>query len=181
MKRTFESDPEQLSVAKIGKTVGLDGKLKLHLTTDFPEQFKKGALFYSFGDTLEIESYEATSSVVKFKNFNTVDASAKLTNRTISTTLDSTRQNCKLGKDEFFWFDIVGLEVVEAGEVLGVVESIERYNITDYLSIKTNEKLVSAGLAKSFLLPYQDRFVVSVSLEEGKVNAMYAKDILTES
>ncbi len=181
MKRSFEIDPAQLTVAKIGKTVGLDGKLKLHLSTDFPEQFKKGALFYSLGETLEIESYEVASSTVKFKNFNNVDDAAKLTNRTISATLDSTRQDCKLGKDEFFWFDIVGLEVVEEGETLGAVESIERYGVTDYLSVKTDAKLVDKGLPKSFLIPYQDRFVLSVSLEDGKIYATYAKDILIES
>lgn len=181
MKRSFEKDADRLVVAKIGKTVGLDGRLKLHLSTDFPEQFKKGALFYSLGETLEIESYDVASSTVKFKNFNSVDDAAKLTNRTISTTLESTRQNCKLGKDEFFWFDIVGLEVLEEGETLGVVERIERYGITDYLSIKTDAKLVGEGLPKSFLLPYQDRFVLSVSLEDGKIYAANAKDILIES
>jgi len=181
MKRSFEIDPAQLTVAKIGKTVGLDGKLKLHLSTDFPEQFKKGACFYSLGEALEIESYDTASSTVKFKNFNNVDDASRLTNRTISATLDSTRKDCKLGKDEFFWFDIIGLDVIEDSETLGVVESIERYGITDYLSVKTDIKLVNENLPKSFLLPYQDRFVSSISLEEGKIYAMHAKDILIES
>ncbi len=181
MKRSFEKDASQLEVAKIGKTVGLDGKLKLHLSTDFPEQFKKGATFYSLGEELVIESYEVASSVVKFKNFNDVDKAAKLTNRTISTTMDNTRESCRLGKDEFFWFDIVGLFVVENGEMLGVVSSIERYGATDYFFVKTDAKLVDEGMAKSFLLPYQDRFVSSISLEEHKIFANYAKDILSES
>ncbi len=181
MKRSFEIDPTQLTVAKIGKTVGLDGKLKLHLYTDFPEQFKKGAKFYSLGETLEIESYDTASSTVKFKNFNDVDSAAKLTNRTISTTLDDTRDRCRLGKDEFFWFDIVGLFVFENDENLGVVESIERYGAVDYLVVKTDAALVKSGMPKSFLIPYQDRFILSVSLEEKRINVSYAKDILSAS
>lgn len=181
MKRSVQNDASQLVVAKIGKTVGLDGKLKLHLFSDFPEQFKKGAKFYSDGEELVIESFDAQSFNVKFKNFNDVDSAARLTNRTISTTLDDTRERCKLGKDEFFWFDIVGLCVFENDENLGIVESIERYGATDYLSIKTDEALVKSGMPKSFLLPYQDRFVSSVSLEDKRINATYAKDILSES
>lgn len=181
MKRSTQNDASQLVVAKIGKTVGLDGKLKLHLFSDFPEQFKKGAKFYADGRELVIDSFDVGSSTVKFNGFYDVDSAAKLTNLTISTTLDDTRERCKLAKDEFFWFDIVGLFVFENDENLGVVESIERYGATDYLSIKTDDELVKNGMPKSFLLPYQDRFVLSVSLDNKRIEAAYAKDILSES
>ena len=36
---------ELLSVAKLGRVVGLKGALKLHNLSDFKEQFKKGACF----------------------------------------------------------------------------------------------------------------------------------------
>ncbi len=181
MKRTFENESSQLMVAKIGKTVGLDGKLKLHLMTDFPEQFKKGAAFESLGETLVVESYDISSSAIKFKNYNDVDSAAKLTNRVLYTTMESTRESCKLGKDEFFWFDIVGLDVVEDGETLGVVDSIERYGNTDYLVVNTDKNLVAKALPKSFLLPYQDRFILSVSIDERRIVAAHAKDILLAS
>ena len=32
-------------VAKLGKAVGLQGHLRLFIDSDFPEQFKKGAVF----------------------------------------------------------------------------------------------------------------------------------------
>lgn len=32
-------------IGKLGKTVGLDGSLKIYIESDFPEQFKKGAVF----------------------------------------------------------------------------------------------------------------------------------------
>jgi len=181
MKRTIENDSSQLMVAKIGRPVGLDGKLKLHMMTDFPEQFKKGVLFYSLGEALEVQSFDKNSSVIKFKNVDSQESAAKLTNRLLGSTIESTRENCSLSKDEFFWFDMVGLQVFEDGELLGVIENIERYGKTDYFLVITDEKLVAQSLPKSFLLPYQDRFVVSVLLGDGKVLAAYAKDILLAS
>lgn len=181
MRRNFEKDSGDLTVAKIGRTVGLGGKLKLHLSTDFPEQFKKGAVFNAQGEELVIESFDLDSLSVKFKGFDNVDDAAKLTNKTLETTLENTRESCKLGENEFFWFDVVGLDVVEGDELLGKVTEIERYGATDYLNVKTDAKLVGDGMPKSFLLPYQDRFVSSISIEEGKVVATHAKDILSES
>jgi 16S rRNA processing protein RimM len=181
MRRNFEKNSGDLTVAKVGRTVGLGGKLKLHLSTDFPEQFKKGAVFNSGDDKLVIESFDLDSLSVKFKGFDNIDDAAKLTNKTLETTLEDTREHCELGENEFFWFDVVGLDVVEDGEILGKVAEIERYGATDYLNVITDAKLVTEGMPKSFLLPYQDRFVASISIEEGKVFATHAKDILSES
>lgn len=181
MKRSFEKDPSLLEVAKIGKTVGLDGKVKLHLSTDFPEQFKKGARFFSGSEEFVLESFERASSTARFKGYDDVDKASCLANKIIYTTIEATRESCGLKNGEFFWFDVVGLEVCEEGETLGRISSIERYGAVDYLLIATSEELVKEGFAKSFLLPYQDRFVSSVSLEERKVYATFAKDILSES
>ena len=64
---------------------------------------------------------------------------------------------------------------------MGVVEQIEQFAKTDYFNIKTDEELVKNGSAKAFLLPYQDRFVKKISLEERKIYAEFAKDILDAS
>jgi len=48
---------DKLEIAKIGKAVGLAGEVKLHLHTDFIEQFKEGANFFlNDGTTIKIES-----------------------------------------------------------------------------------------------------------------------------
>ncbi|MDO8260641.1 MAG: ribosome maturation factor RimM, partial [Candidatus Magasanikbacteria bacterium] len=39
-----------LHIATIGKTVGLKGDMKLHIQSDFPEQFKKGSSFFIDAD-----------------------------------------------------------------------------------------------------------------------------------
>lgn len=181
MKRSADSKPSEIVVAKIGKTIGLDGKLKLHLLSDFPEQFKKGSKFFCEGEELIVDSFDPSALTVRFRGYSGVDSASRLTNKTISTTFEATRESCRLKEGEFFWFDVVGLMVYEAGELLGSVESIERYGATDYLSIKTADALVADGMPKSFLLPYQDRFVEKISLEDRSIYAQNAKDILSES
>ena len=61
----------KIYIAKIGKAVGLQGELKLHLDTDFPEQFKAGATFtLSNNQEVTIEHFNNKRGVVKFKDYN---------------------------------------------------------------------------------------------------------------
>jgi len=71
--------------------------------------------------------------------------------------------------------------VKQDDEVLGVIEDIQRMADTDYLAIKTDKMLVEAGLSKSFLLPYIDRYVLNADTEEKIVYTQDAKDILEAS
>ena len=65
---------ELLTVAKIGKTIGLRGALKLHNKSDFISQFKKNAKFFlSDGTMLEILSYNSTSSQVIFRDYESIE------------------------------------------------------------------------------------------------------------
>ncbi|PID47633.1 MAG: 16S rRNA processing protein RimM [Proteobacteria bacterium] len=154
-----------LEIAKIGKTVGLRGDLKLHFLCDFPEQFKKGAIFGTkkMGD-LEITHFDKNRSLIRFKDYDNPQIAQKLVNTILLTSIEKTRQNCPLKDGEFFWFDIIGLEVKEDGMVLGLVDEISRIANQDYLHIKTHEELVKKGFSKSFLIPYVDRFIVKTDI-----------------
>ena len=85
------------------------------------------------------------------------------------------------GEGEHFWFDIIGCSVKQGDEVLGEVTDIQRMADTDYLLVKTDEKLVKEDLSKTFLLPYIDRYVLTVGLDEKTVYTKDAKDILAAS
>ena len=65
--------------------------------------------------------------------------------------------------------------------VLGVVDDIQRMVDTDYLVVKTDEKLVEEGFSKSFLLPYIDRYILNADIEAKKIYTKDAKDILEAS
>jgi len=172
---------EKIPVARIGKTVGLKGDMRLNLLCDFPEQFKKGATFMSDKGVLEIASYNPQRGTVRFAGYDSVESAKPLTNAYLYTTKEAGEAACNLGEDEYFWYQIIGLSVMENGEMLGIVKDIERLAGTDYLQVETSKNLVDSGLAKSFLIPYIERYVKSVDLENGRLHTTGAKEILEAS
>ncbi|CAD7286498.1 ribosome maturation factor RimM [Campylobacter suis] len=171
-----------LEVAQLGKSVGLKGYVKLHNRSDFPEQFKKGAKFFDKNNTeLVIKHYDKIRSEVLFEDFESIEKAKELTNRILYTTIEQTRKACKLKKDEYFYFDIIGLKVVENNEILGVVDDIEQVAKDSLLLVETDEKLTQNGFAKSFYLPYIDNFVKSIDLQTKEILAINAKALLESS
>lgn len=171
-----------IHIATIGKSVGFRGDLKLHLFTDFSEQFKKNSSFFVSKDlSLTIERIDLARSLVKFIGYDSELEAKKLTNKDLFTTLERTRSECKLADGEHFWFDLIGCKVLEDGEVLGEVVEVERINATNYLHIKTDEALLKDKTAKLFLIPKITPFVVGVDLDAKTITVSGAKDILEAS
>ena len=172
---------EQFYIAQIGRTIGLWGDLKLNLHSDFPEQFKVGTTFKSDRGDLTISDVNFKRGIIRFQGYESIDSAKKLTNAKMYTDLEKTKENCPLEKGQHFYFDIEGCMVVQGDLVLGVVDDIQRMVDTDYLVIKTDEKLVEEGFSKSFLLPYIDRYILNTDIETKKIYTKDAKDILEAS
>ena len=168
-------------IAQIGRTIGLWGDLKFHLHTDFPEQFKVGNTYKSNRGDLTIADINFKRGIIRFTGYESIDSAKKLTNTKLFADEKQTKENCDLGEGQHFWFDIIGCVVKQDDEVLGVIEDIQRMGDTDYMAIKTADSLVEAGLSKTFLLPYIDRFVISADTEAKEVYTKDAKDILEAS
>ncbi len=169
-------------MAQIGKSVGLKGELKLHLHCDFPEQFKKDALFYIDRErTLKIERYSPKRSIIKFVGIDDIDAAKKLTNKFLYTTKERSQENCQLDKGEYFWYDMIGSLVFEDGTLLGVVKNIERFEPNDYLVVKSDEKFVKENLPSTFLIPYIDRYIIEFDINKKVVSTKDALEILKNS
>jgi len=166
----------KIPIAKIGKSHGLKGWQKLHFLTDFPEQFKPGREFSSDKINLTIEKIDIKKNLVKFKGIENIDEAKKLTNRMLYATPEETRENVKLKKGEYFWFDIIGCDVFEDDKLLGRVKEIERAD-EDYLVIKTDENFINEGFPKRFLINFK-RNVKDVDIENKKITAIGAIDIL---
>jgi 16S rRNA processing protein RimM len=172
-----------IEVAKIGRLVGLKGELKLHLECDFPEQFKKGRAFTTQkGEQLEIFSYNPKSSLISFVGYQDRDLAAKLVNAVLFTTKERSLEACALKEGEFFWFDVIGSNVIDNdGTLLGEVDEIERIGTTDYLMVLTSQALSDKGYVKTFLIPYIDRYVVRFDQEKHEVHTQDALGILENS
>lgn len=173
---------ELLHIALIGKTVGLKGDLKLHVKSDFPEQFVKGASFFiNANQTLTISDIDLERGIVRFTGYHSPEEAKKLTNKSLYTTIERTRQECRLEEGEYFWFDLQGCTLIEEGKVLGVVSEVERILITNYLVVKTDEALVEQGSAKSFLLPFNKPFIIATDIQSKQITVSGAIDILEAS
>jgi len=168
-------------IAQIGRTIGLWGDLKFHIHTDFPEQFQVGKTYKSSRGDLTIADMNNTRGTIRFVGHESIDSAKKLTNVKIFADEAQTRENCELEEGQHFWFDIIGCSVKQGDEILGEVTDIQRMADTDYLVIKTDEALVKEEFSQSFLLPYIERYVVTVGLEEKTVYTKDAKDILEAS
>jgi len=173
---------ELIEVALLGKTVGLKGFVKLHNRGDFPNQFKKDAIFCDKnGKELVVKSYNRANDTISFYGFEDMDSAKTLTNKTIYTTKDETRKNCKLKKGEFFYFDVIGCEIYENNQKLGEVEDIDEVGANHLFLIKTDENLIAKGLEKSFYIPYIDVYIEKVDVENKKIYTKNAILILENS
>ena len=174
---------DNIYVGKLGKTVGLRGHLKLHMDSDFPEQFKKDSLFTTNrGLTLKVLEYSPTKEIILFDTYDNLDISKKLTNQELYASKEQTRTNCKLAKNEFFWFDLIGCKIYENDLLLGLVKEICRYPLSDYLEVQTDEKLVQQNLPKVFLIPHLfDKYILSVDIENKIIKVKNSLEILENS
>lgn len=172
-----------IEVAQIGRLVGLKGELKLHLQCDFPEQFKKGKKFKTQkGEELEVFSYNQTRGLISFVGYQDRELASKLVNTFLLTTYENSVNECALKEGEFFWFDLIDARVIdEDGTFLGKVDEIERIAATDYLVIKTDDALVKKGMAKSFYLPYIERYIITFDKMKKEVLSKDALGILENS
>ena len=171
-----------LHIATIGKTVGIKGDMKLHLNTDFPEQFKNNSSFFiNTHERLTLREVDLDRGLIKIDGIFTPEDAKKFTNKKLYATMEETRANCKLDDGEFFWFDLVGCAVVEDGKILGEVMDIDRINAFNYLKVQTDEALVKDGFAKTFLFPHNLPFVLDTDIDKKIITTSGAMDILEAS
>jgi 16S rRNA processing protein RimM len=182
MSKQFKKKEPLLHIATLGKTVGIKGDMKLHILSDFPEQFVAGAVFLA-GKNKKITLREVNleRGLVKIDSIVTPEDAKKFTNTKLYTTYEQTRKDCDLNEGEYFFFDLEDCEVYEDGKHLGSVYDVQRIGVTNYLNITTEKSLVEKGLSKSFMVPFIEPFKVDVDIEKKVITLNGALDILEAS
>jgi 16S rRNA processing protein RimM len=169
-----------LEVAIIGKSISFKGECKLHITSDFPNQFKENALFKDVkNNTYEIEYFHKKKSTVKFKNINSDEDIKKLASLKLYVSKEDTLKNCQLNKDEFFYFDIMDCEIIQDNIILGKVSDISEISGINYFQIETSKDL--ENMPKIFMLPYDDKYIIEMDVKNKKIYVKDAKIILENS
>ena len=156
--------------------------MKLHIKSDFPEQFFIGAKFLSKdASAIILDDVNLNKLIVRLQGIYNPQDAKRFVNQDLYTTYEATRENIKLKDGEFFWFDIFGCEVVEDGISLGVVKDIERIGVVNYLSVSTDSALIEKGEAKNFLIPYHEPFLVKTDIDSKIIEVDGCLDILQAS
>lgn len=186
----FDKRDFDILVAKCGKSIGLKGEIRLIVYSDFDEIWQKGNVFlcksdFAWDSSLDSqdsrddlgESHESSAFFLTLKSFNphkqsaffdeinSVECAKNLTSMLLYSSEFLTQKYCTLGENEHFWFEIVGMSVVDNGEIMGAVSDIERIGSVDYLLVATNPAILAKYphiKAKKFYIPYIPRYIVRI-------------------
>lgn len=157
------------NVGKIVNTQGLQGEMRVLSVTDFAEErFKKGnilALFdkkEQFVMDVEIASHRKVKNfdIIKFKGMYHINDIEKFRNFTLKVREEDLTD---LEDGEFYYHEIIGLEVYENDILLGTIKEILQPGANDVWVVKRKGK-------RDLLLPYIPPVVLGIDIEQGRVD-----------
>ena len=157
-------DSEKILIAKIQAHQGLNGWLKIYSYSESIEKFSKYKYFFVLNNKkyirLDVEDSLINKSIkIKFKNFNSREDSNDYIGKDIYISED---QLDKLKENQFYWNDLIGLNVyLDNEEKIGVVADMIETGSNDVLVIKGDDEI---------LIPYIfGESVKNVIIEEDKI------------
>ena len=157
------------NVGKIVNTQGLQGEMRVLSVTDFAEErFKKGnklALFDKkdqFVMDVEIASHRKAKNfdIIKFKGMYHINDIEKFRDFSLKVAEEDLTD---LEDGEFYYHEIIGLEVYENDVLLGTIKEILQPGANDVWVVKRKGK-------RDLLLPYIPPGVLGIDIEQGRVD-----------
>ena len=157
------------NVGKIVNTQGLQGEMRVLSVTDFAEErFKKGnalALFDKkdqFVMDVEIASHRKVKNfdIIKFKGMYHINDIEKFRDFNLKVREEDLTD---LEDGEFYYHEIIGLEVYENDVLLGTIKEILQPGANDVWVVKRKGK-------RDLLLPYIPPVVMGIDIEQGRVD-----------
>ena len=156
------------NVGKIVNTQGLQGEMRVLSVTDFAdERFKKGSHLSLFDDKdrfvmdVEIASHRKMKNfdIIKFKGMYHINDIEKYKNHTLKIAEEDLSD---LDEGEFYYHEIIGLDVYEGDQFLGKIKEILQPGANDVWVVSRKGK-------RDLLLPYIPPVVLDIDLEAGRV------------
>lgn len=129
----------KILVAEIITTHGIRGNLKIKSFTDNEDRFKKGSKLYLDEKEVIIENSfkQKGNYVIKLEGFDNINEGSKFIGHDL--TIDEA-DLMELEEDEFFLFDLEGLDVYDKGEKKGYIkEIITKVYPNDIFVVKTEK------------------------------------------
>jgi 16S rRNA processing protein RimM len=176
-----QAGKSQLRVGRLTKAHGLKGGIKVEMFTDDPDgRFTPGAVF-----TLQVPDSSAwhnkTIELIELKWYNShaVAFFKDVPDRSVAETLIKAilwvdHDLAEIPEEEDAWFDhqLLGLEVVRDGTVVGTVTAIDHFPAQDLLTVKTPNGDV--------LVPFVKAIVASVDVNAGTMTVTPPEGLFEE-
>jgi 16S rRNA processing protein RimM len=168
-----------LTVGKIVNTHGLRGEVKVLSRTDFPEdRFKPGSKLAIAPEQGEIQRYVTVESsrmhksmfLLKLEQFNDINEAERYKGSLLKVSKD---ELVELGKDEYYYHEIVGCRVVtDEAEELGTISEVLSPGANDVWVVERLDR------RKPLLIPVIDDVVLDVNIPDKlvKVHLMEGLD-----
>ncbi len=167
------AEEKYISVGKITGVHGLHGNLKVYSYSDSLDTYTSGCSVL-LRDTAGAEKSYTVSGAKPYKKgvlltlngVAGIDAAEKLVGSELLVSKDLLPE---LEDDEFYWFEIIGMQVfTEAGDFLGTVKSIFPTGSNDvYVVKKKGVEILIPALESVILSIEPDRNSMTVDLPEG--------------
>jgi len=141
--------------------LGLEGKLRVEVITDFPHRLAPHSPVYVDRRPMTIADtgWQKGKAIVKLEGIDSVEQAEKLRGKTLEI---HRRQLETLPEGQYYHFQLIGLEVWTAeGQRLGKVIRV--------LSAPSNDNYVVSGEKGEILIPAIEDVVKSVDLESGRI------------
>ena len=144
-------------VGKLVNTHGLKGEVRILSEFKYKDRvFLPGMKIYIGRDKVceEIVSYRHHKifEMIMMKGYNDINQVLKYKGEYVFVN----KEDIKLNLGEYLDEDIIGLNVIVDGKVMGVVKRIEKHN--------RNEILVVKSVDKNYLIPYSFDIIENVDL-----------------
>ena len=156
------------NVGKIVNTQGLQGELRVLSVTDFSEErFKKSSRLSIFDDKnqfvteVEIASHRKQKNfdIVKFKGLYHINDVEKYKGCSLKVAEEDL---AVLEEDEFYYHEIIGLDVYEGDQLIGQIKEILQPGANDVWVVARKGK-------RDLLLPYIPPVILKVDIPNGRV------------
>ena len=160
----MSTSSKKIIIAKIQAHHGLNGWVKVYSYSETKEKLCDYSYFFiqSINSYIRLDLEESKidkSLKFKFKNYDSREDIEKFINKDLYI---DTGQLAKLNHNEFYWKDLIGLEVyLDTEQKVGMISDIIETGANDVLIITGNKK---------FLVPYiYGKSIKSVNLKERKI------------
>lgn len=154
---------KHIQVGKIINTHGIKGDVKIMPLTEDKNRFKKLEYIYIEGieEKMFIEKvwFKKNFPILKLKGYNNINDVLKFKEKYL--LIDET-QKVELSEDEYFIYDMIGLEVYDNEKnKIGAIKDVLKPGANDVYVVKNGNK--------EYLIPAAKEFIKKVDIEAGKM------------